>query len=465
MENGHESTQGQRLKGRTSLPWHRKLLFSTICVLTTIAALELGSYGALLVYYSTTGKDLSVINSQLFLGSPFFDDPVTTNTDAQYVGHSQNAAAARRWRIADSLLGWRLGSSVGVTRVLDEGRSIQWHVSNNQGFAAAGALDFHVERPKPPALFRVVILGGSAVEGYGARTPLGNLPSFVARLAETTMQPPRGLTRFEFVNAGVGGYTSTHEFLYFATEIIDLQPNLVIFYDGWNDHVAARNILDSSSRAPQGKRAEIHDELSDRLNRSYSLRGALGLVAENLYGALQNVGSASATRFLARSVGKRLFQRSPSRSLPAAADKMRRRAALYANNVRDSIALARANNIQLAHFLQPIIGVDGKTYVDSEERWFDSNSGEIRMRRAFYQDARQQLSALDSEFGDDPGVCIADLSGALAKSTVRLYEDSGHLTEKGNQLMADVMLRKLVECEMMTPRLAKAPNLSRLYDP
>jgi hypothetical protein len=50
----------------------------------------------------------------------------------------------------------------------------------------------------------------------------------------------RGLTgpkgqRIEFINAGVAGYNSVQEYLYFASDLLRFKPDLVVAYDGWND--------------------------------------------------------------------------------------------------------------------------------------------------------------------------------------------------------------------------------------
>ena len=42
------------------------------------------------------------------------------------------------------------------------------------------------------------------------------------------------------INAGVGGYRSRQQLLYYITELYLYNPDLVIFYDGWNDLQFAR---------------------------------------------------------------------------------------------------------------------------------------------------------------------------------------------------------------------------------
>ncbi len=84
-----------------------------------------------------------------------------------------------------------------------------------------------VIQPKPSGVFRVFILGGSTVEGgfndqWVIATYLG-----------------RELTKYyqgvEVINAGIVGYSSQEELALLQTKILDLQPDLVVIFDGRND--------------------------------------------------------------------------------------------------------------------------------------------------------------------------------------------------------------------------------------
>ncbi len=83
--------------------------------------------------------------------------------------------------------------------------------------------------PKPEGTFRIVAMGGSTTYGF---TPVDE--SYPAWL-ERTLQETYGYDRVEVINAGVHGYTSWNTLVNFATRIPELQPDLVIVYDGGND--------------------------------------------------------------------------------------------------------------------------------------------------------------------------------------------------------------------------------------
>jgi len=90
--------------------------------------------------------------------------------------------------------------------------------------------------PKPNDVFRVIVLGGSTVEGDGS---LGSTTTLPAKLQDILWgrykSAKRPQSRIEVINAGVGGYFSTQELLFYISELRRFQPDLIISYNGWND--------------------------------------------------------------------------------------------------------------------------------------------------------------------------------------------------------------------------------------
>lgn len=86
-----------------------------------------------------------------------------------------------------------------------------------------------------PDAFEVWMLGGSTVFGYGA--PDGEtIPSHLAPLLADRLQRP-----VKVRNLGQGGYVSFQEGALLLVELARGEaPDLVIFYDGYNDAVAAK---------------------------------------------------------------------------------------------------------------------------------------------------------------------------------------------------------------------------------
>ncbi|KAA3646468.1 MAG: hypothetical protein DWQ07_09650 [Chloroflexi bacterium] len=90
------------------------------------------------------------------------------------------------------------------------------------------------ESEKPEGTFRIVALGGSATYSTGVEAFRHSYPY----LLEAHLHK-EGYSQVEVINAGLPGYTSWESLLNFNFRVLDLQPDLVIFYPDIED-VAAR---------------------------------------------------------------------------------------------------------------------------------------------------------------------------------------------------------------------------------
>jgi lysophospholipase L1-like esterase len=84
--------------------------------------------------------------------------------------------------------------------------------------------------PKPEGIFRIVALGSSTTYGNGVTAE----EAYPAQL-ENILRDTYGYTNVEVVNAGVGGYTTWEDLVNLQFRVLDLQPDLVIFYEATND--------------------------------------------------------------------------------------------------------------------------------------------------------------------------------------------------------------------------------------
>lgn len=97
-------------------------------------------------------------------------------------------------------------------------------IVNNRGYRGAEP------GPRGPGLLRVLCVGDSVM--YGDSLPEGDtLPARIEELLRDKVGP----RRVEVINAGVLQYTSAETLVALALRGIDLQPDIVIFYQGAND--------------------------------------------------------------------------------------------------------------------------------------------------------------------------------------------------------------------------------------
>ncbi len=83
---------------------------------------------------------------------------------------------------------------------------------------------------KPPGTYRIVVVGGSAAL-WGS----DNAHTF-ANMLMKMFNPGGGRgRRYEVIDAGVPGFTSTQELFLVQAEVISWDPDMVVVYDGFND--------------------------------------------------------------------------------------------------------------------------------------------------------------------------------------------------------------------------------------
>lgn len=115
-------------------------------------------------------------------------------------------------------------------------------VHNSLGFRGS-----EISRVKPPGVFRIVLVGGSST--YDTSIPDNN-QTFASKLSDA-LKNTYQYKHVEVINAGVPGYTSWESLINFEFRVLDLSPDLVVYYEAVND-VHARFVLPSAYRADNG---------------------------------------------------------------------------------------------------------------------------------------------------------------------------------------------------------------------
>lgn len=104
---------------------------------------------------------------------------------------------------------------------------------------------------KPVGVFRIVALGGSSTYDVSIES---NADIFTAQL-EQRLREEYGYENVQVINAGVPGYNSWEILVNLEFRVLDLDPDLVIIYEGTND-VHARMVVPSAYRGDDfGRRA------------------------------------------------------------------------------------------------------------------------------------------------------------------------------------------------------------------
>jgi lysophospholipase L1-like esterase len=87
-----------------------------------------------------------------------------------------------------------------------------------------------VTLPKPEGVFRIVTLGASTTYGFGVTAA----EAYPAQL-QKVLREEHGYANVEVVNGGVMGYTSWETLANLEFRALELEPDLIIFYEAIND--------------------------------------------------------------------------------------------------------------------------------------------------------------------------------------------------------------------------------------
>jgi lysophospholipase L1-like esterase len=104
---------------------------------------------------------------------------------------------------------------------------------------------------KPNGVYRIVALGGSSTYDVSIKD---NAATFTAQL-EQLLKEDYGYQNVQVINAGVPGYNSWEILINLEFRVLDLDPDLVIIYEGTND-VHARLVEPSAYRGDDSGRRQ-----------------------------------------------------------------------------------------------------------------------------------------------------------------------------------------------------------------
>lgn len=274
--------------------------------------------------------------------------------------------------------------------------------------------------PGESRTFRLLMLGGSSLWGFGARDD-HTIPSLVAR--ELHEQGDR----VEIRNLAEIGYVSTQEVVSLVCELQSgYRPDLVVFYDGVNDSTSA--LLEGEAGVTtneRNRRAEFN------ILQSPARLGAamLGRLIED-----------SASYRFAQVTGRRLIGfRGPAGALPSA-DRQAELAAAVVARYRANLAivdqLGRGFGFEALYYWQPVVfDKIALTAVEREE------AEKLGWARGFVGQVYDAVRA-SPELKAEPR--FHDLSRLFAETEGLVFIDYCHTTEAANDTIAAAIARDVL---------------------
>jgi lysophospholipase L1-like esterase len=285
--------------------------------------------------------------------------------------------------------------------------------------ATSNAMGFRgplVHVPKPPGVYRIVLLGGSTTHGWGVRDE-ETIDAHMRRL----LQERHGRPRFEVVNLAFDGYDSHQLVERLHEDGLRLEPDLVIVNSGIND---VRNARFANLADPDPRTLYWEDVL--RRLRADERRGG-----PTLWSRLKHHAYVARLPGLAREyLNQRTASGQKAGTVPnlAAAD-------IFERNLERMAALAAAGPAPVIFSTPPSSLRSRYAPGDVSERsyWLGTAATTQAMRDEL---ARRMQRVVEREAGRGRDVAYVshDLPGDL-------FLDDAHLTPAGNLQVASSLVR------------------------
>ena len=288
--------------------------------------------------------------------------------------------------------------------------------------------------PLSKASKKIFMFGGSTIWGTGARDEY-TIPSFVSKMLDE-----RSHDEFYIVNFGESGYVSTQELIQLILELKKGNiPNIVIFYDGVNDVFSAfQNKIVGIPQNEYNRRKEfgLHANIKKAVNevgpfdlfRRYSAFARLVLNRKDkIIAKYKNIA--------AEEQENKIMQEQPN--LRSSLDSLAEKTVYdYFANIRIIGALSREYQFEAFFFWQPTIYSKGML------------SSEEERTRKIHQDGRESFFNLAyskiSSVGNKP-MNFYDIQKVFTERKETVFIDFCHLGEQGNQIVANIITRTLME--------------------
>jgi lysophospholipase L1-like esterase len=314
-----------------------------------------------------------------------------------------------------------------------------------------------VQREKSPSTFRIIMLGGSGTFGYAAGGDRTTIPAVLERRINSA-----GGEKTEVLNAGVIAFISGQDLVYLETELIDLNPDLVIAYDGYNDFFAAATLT-------QGCRTPLeHPDWIQFPGFFYEVEALLMSHADEQHsGVLPGLGGWLKLWFGRSAIGglvrdrTSLAQNRPSRNNrpdyhlakpetlswdgyrvdPGCVDLI---ADTYHRNLEQMARLLNGNKVPLLIAVQPERTWKKNWWSDEEAKdarsvlqylpWYD------RSLEAIYP----RLLAAGREVSRQFGLPETDLHEVFRGRTETIFVDPVHVNDHGNEIIAGALSETVI---------------------
>jgi hypothetical protein len=271
---------------------------------------------------------------------------------------------------------------------------------------------------KDNSTYRVFLIGGSTAFGSGATSDDTTIPGSLQKQFEE-INPELNV---EIINAGVPAANSNTENKLIFDKIIGYDPDLLIFYDGWNDAWHRNLILseiDSSHTDKTITSSKVNSGIIDFFQNKLKIyKTPLILYKHFFWGKTTHYqGDINTEDFL----------------------KISEKISLNWKEKKSEICtLGENKSFKTIVILQPILDTGNKPYSKSEK--------ELLPKTQFDIETVDLLNKLEKPLSELNDICdqVIDLRNAFDDVSNPIYFDFGHMNDYGNEIIAEKIYENIL---------------------
>ncbi len=305
-----------------------------------------------------------------------------------------------------------------------------WIEINGQGFRRSTETSL----VKPKNTYRVFLLGGSAAHGISSSAPypivhLYQNETIDAQLEKLLKQNYPDVN-FEVINAAVTGYETYQHTAYILSELLDYSPDLIIFFDGQNDHFINNPLYNPY----QDKEYKFWEK---RLQHP-SLTGSF-----NYFMLWLSKFSAFGKGYMAWEMQRDAVNSYPRQS-PVIVHSSEKNAILnhkyiskktFLRSIETNISILKTNNIPTLISLQPILVLRDKILLSDEEKTYLIEDKNIKQLYPYVVDELKNVCKKNN-------AAFVDVNAAFNNENQKnkqLFIDYCHLNSTGSEIAAKAL--------------------------
>lgn len=275
---------------------------------------------------------------------------------------------------------------------------------NSEGFRGP-----EIIKNKAMDVYRIFILGGSTAFGSTSTSDETTISGYL----QQKFNESEDLNfKIEVINAGVPAAWSYVETLYINQKLLDYSPNLFLIYDGWND------IYKNKQDWLKGKTEMKNYEDGEKT------------LIDSIYFSMRKDFSFYKTPIMLRNISNTFFSMLQSHDVKAYKENLPDMAKEWEERWTKVCKLGEKQNFETIIILQPFVGTGNRELSSQDQVWFDKRN-HFELVNA-YQSFADKLIELEESCTK-----TVDLRNVFDNIDGQIYTDAGHVTDKGNKILAE----------------------------